>query len=164
MQNVYTYGYVTEMEQKWLDYFSPFKHIYLTEDEDTDHLSATIAAIDKLKISTDRIIVMLQLTQPKRNSSLLWDACRKVYEYPESSVISYSLINIENRMLDENGSITESAAKEIKLYDGAIYAGTIYTFRDWFDMNTSHNTVKNNELSVVDIDEYEDLKKHLTWR
>lgn len=163
ISDVYTYGYVNDIKKAWLGNNSPYRHIELTQEEDCDHISATTAAISKLKLGPERIIVMLQLTQPKRDPRLLWDACRKVFDNPNISTVGYTAVDISGRVMNEQGQVV-SSNDEIKLYDGSIYAGTVSTFKDWFDKSAEHNYVKNDELSVTDIDGYEDLTKHLVWR
>lgn len=83
-----------------------------------------------------------------------------IQNYPQSG---YTSVDCRGRVLNAQGQVIGHET-EIKLYDGSIYAGTTETFRDWFDKEKEHNYVKNDQISVTDIDTYEDLTKHLVWR
>lgn len=51
----------------------------------------------------------------------------------------------------------------LTLYDGAIYAGSVANWQDWFDTQKPHETVQNQDFSVCDIDTLSDLKKHIRF-
>lgn len=81
------------------------------------------------------------------------------------SVVSYTAVHADGRLLDDKGRILNhpALAQPLRLYDGAIYAGTTANWQDWFDMSRPHEAVINNTYSVCDIDTLDDLQKHIKF-
>lgn len=159
--NVFTFG-------KDSPNLKTIKHIQLPDEADTCHKSAVANTLIRLQPKPHDIIVQLQITQPLRRAGLVSDAVSLARE-SDKSVISYTAVDCTGRVLHANGVIWEGCQHRktpliLHLYDGAIYAGSVANWQDWFDMSKPHETVKNQDFSVCDIDTIEDLKKHIRFQ
>lgn len=65
-------------------------------------------------------------------------------------------------MIDDDG-IIDCGNNTLRVYDGAIYAGRVDNWQDWFDRGKPHAVVVNQEYSVCDIDTLQDLKQHIIF-
>lgn len=102
-----------------------------------------------------------------RRAGLVSDAVSLARE-SDKSVVSYTAVDCTGRIMLQDGTLWQKCCNRktpliLTLYDGAIYAGRLDNWQDWFDMSKPHAVLLNNEYSVCDIDTLSDLKKHIRF-